>query len=79
MIALKMEVIMNKKKTNKLTSAEAIYYFKEMLNSATKLNEAEEVLNKVLDLINSSEILVTFPSEKRIIRKPIEDYFKKVK
>ena len=70
---------MNKKKTNKLTSAEAIYYFKEMLNSATKLNEAEEVLNKVLDLINSSEILVTFPSEKRIIRKPIEDYFKKVK
>lgn len=69
---------MNKKKTNKLTSAEAIYYFKEMLNSATKLNEAEEVLNKVLDLINSSEILVTFPSEKRIIRKPIEDYFKKV-
>lgn len=70
---------MNKKKTNKLTSAEAIYYFKEMLNSATKLNEAEEVLSKVLDLINSSEILVTFPSEKRIIRKPIEDYFKKVK
>jgi hypothetical protein len=70
---------MNKKKPNKLTSAEAIFYFKEMLNSATKLNEAEEVLNKVLDLINSSEILVTFPSEKRIIRKPIEDYFKKVK
>lgn len=70
---------MNKKKTNKLSSTEAIYYFKEMLNSATKLNEAEEVLNKVLDLINSSEILVTFPSEKRIIRKPIEDYFKKVK
>ncbi|MBO7694827.1 MAG: hypothetical protein J6T10_19595 [Methanobrevibacter sp.] len=68
---------MNKKKTNKLTSAEAIYYFKEMLNSATKLNEAEEVLNKVLDLINSSEILATFPSEKRIIRKPIENYFKK--
>ena len=70
---------MNKKKANKLTSAEAIYYFKEMLNSATKLYEAEEVLNKVLDLINSSEILVTFPSEKRIIRKPIEDYFRKVK
>lgn len=70
---------MNKKKTNKLSSTEAIYYFKEMLNSATKLNEAEEVLNKVLDLINSSEILVTFPSEKRIIRKPIEDYFRKVK
>lgn len=67
---------MNKKKTNKLTSAEAIFYFKEMLNSATKLNEAEEVLNKVFDLINSSEILVTFPSEKKAIRKPIEDYLK---
>lgn len=70
---------MNKKKANKLTNAEAIFYFKEMLNSATKLNEAEKVLNKVLDLINSSEILVTFPSEKKAIRKPIEDYFKKVK
>lgn len=70
---------MNKKKTNKLTNTEAIFYFKEMLNSATKLEEAEEVLNKVLDLINSSEILVTFPSEKEAIRKPIEDYFRKVK
>ncbi len=70
---------MNKKKTNKLTNAEVIFYFKEMLNSATKLNEAEEVLNKVLDLINSSEILVTFPSEKKAIRKPIEDYFRKAK
>lgn len=70
---------MNKKKTIKMTNTEAIYYFKEMLNNATKLNEAEEVLNKVLDLINSSEILVTFPSEKKAIRKPIEDYFKKVK
>ena len=70
---------MIKKKMNKLTNAEAIYYFKEMLNSATKLNEAEEVLNNVLDLINSSEVLVTFPSEKKTIKKPIEDYFKKVK
>lgn len=70
---------MNKKKTNKLTNAEAIFYFKEMFNSATKLIEAEETLNKVLDLINSSEILVTFPSEKKAIRKPIENYFRKVK
>ncbi len=72
-------VIMSKKKINKMTNAEAIYYFKEMLNSATRLEEAEKVLNLVLDLINSSEILVTFPSEKEAIRKPIEEYFKKVK
>lgn len=53
--------------------------FKEMVKNAGKLEEAEKTLNKVLDLINSNEDLVHFHTTKNELRKPIEDYFKKVK
>lgn len=53
--------------------------FKEMVKNAGKLEEAEKTLSKVLDLINSNEDLVHFDSTRKEIRKPIEDYFKKVK
>ena len=45
----------------------------------TYLKKAEEVISKTLDLINSSEILVTFPSEKKAIRKYLENYKKEKK
>jgi uncharacterized protein YciW len=47
-----------------------------MNEKAKKVEEAERVLNKVLDLINSNEDLVHFESTKKELRKPIEEYFK---
>jgi endonuclease IV len=69
---------------------EELNYYKKLANNLVNINEvlggavkdkqrAEETLNKVLDLINSSEDLAHFYSAKQEIRKPIEDYFKKVK
>ena len=40
---------------------------------------AEKTLLRVLDLINSNEDFAYFYSSKKEVRKPIEDYFKKVK
>lgn len=48
-------------------------------NVDLKLIEAEKTLKIVLDLINSNEDLVHFYTAKKEIRKPIEEYFKKVK
>jgi hypothetical protein len=45
----------------------------------TQIKEAEDALNKTLDLINSSEELAYFNNEKKTIRKPIEEYFKRWK
>lgn len=72
---------MNKKKETKtkITNQELLFMFKEMIKNAGKLEEAEKTLNKVYDLINSNEDLVHFDSTRKEIRKPIEDYFKKVK
>lgn len=69
---------------------EELNYYKKLANSILNINEvlgkavkdkqfAEETLNKVYDLINSNEDLVHFYSTKEELRKPIEDYFKKVK
>lgn len=41
--------------------------------------KAEHTLRVVEDLINSNEELTHFSSVKKELRKPIEDYFKKVK
>ena len=43
----------------------------------TQIKEAQDALNKTLDLINSSEELAYFNNEKKSIRKPIEEYFKR--
>lgn len=67
---------MNKRKINKLSNDEIMFNFREMLKNASKLDEAEKTLKKVLDLINSNEDLAYFVSTKKEIRKPIEDYFK---
>ena len=40
---------------------------------------AEQTLNKVLDLINSNEEICYFHKAKKEIRKPIEEYFRRVK
>lgn len=69
----------NKKEKKVIPNNELLFRFKEILKNASKLEEAEKTLNKVLDLINSNEDLAHFHSTKQEIRKPIEDYFKKVK
>lgn len=66
-------------KSRKIALEDIIYNLKKMNEKAKKVEEAERVLNKVLDLINSNEDLVHFESTKKELRKPIEDYFKKVK
>ena len=69
---------------------EELNYYKKLANSILNINEvlskaikdkqrAEDTLNKVYDLINSNEEIVYFQSARKEIRKPIEDYFKKVK
>lgn len=60
------------------------YYFIKHLDKQVdewqyKTKMAEETLFKVLGLINSNEDLAHFYCAKQEIRKPIEDYFKKVK
>lgn len=79
---------MRKKKTLSLKEIEDLddetYYYikyldKQIDNLQHKNKMAEETLKKVLDLINSNEDLAYFYSAKNEIRKPIEDYFKKVK
>ena len=52
---------------------------KKLDNVHIQIKEAQDALNKVLDLINSSEELAYFNNEKKTIRKPIEDYFKRWK
>lgn len=50
---------------------------KKLANIHTQIKDAEDALNKTLDLINSSEELTHFNYEKKTIRKPIEEYFKR--
>lgn len=52
---------------------------KKVADIEVKLKYAEETLNKTLDLINNNEDLAHFFTTKKEIRKPIEEYFKKVK
>ena len=66
-------------KSRRIALEDIIYNLKKMNEKAKRVEEAERVLNKVLDLINSSEELVHFESVKKELRKPIEDYFRKVK
>jgi hypothetical protein len=47
---------------------------KRLDNVHTQLLKAEDVISKTLDLINSSEVLVNFPGEKRTLRKYLENY-----
>ena len=69
----------NKKEKKVIPNNELLFCFKEILKNASKLEEAEKTLTKVLDLINSNEDLAHFYSTKEELRKPIENYFKKVK
>ena len=55
------------------------YLDKQIDKLQWRVEEAEDTLNKTLDLINSSEELTYFNNEKKTIRKPIEDYFKRWK
>lgn len=52
---------------------------KRLRSKAVKLEIAEDTLKQVQDLINSNEEICYFHTAKQEIRKPIEDYFKKVK
>jgi len=63
-------------KSRRIALEDIIYNLKKMNEKAKRVEEVERVLNKILDLINSSEELVHFESAKKEIRKPIEDYFK---
>lgn len=74
---LKEELEMFKSKKIKLD--DIIYNLKNTYKKAERLDLAEQTLSKVLDLINSNEDLAYFYTTKKEIRKPIEDYFKKVK
>lgn len=65
-------------KSRNITVEDIIYNLKKINAKAKKLDQAEKVLNKVLDLINSNEDLVHFNNTKNELRKPIEEYFKKV-
>lgn len=58
---------------------EVIKKLKKLNKLENKLKVAENTLNRVLDLINSNEELAHFYSVKEELRKPIEDFFKKVK
>ena len=66
-------------KSRHITMEDVIFNLKRINTKARRLDQAEKVLNKVLDLINSNEDLVHFYSTKEELRKPIIDYFKKVK
>ena len=66
-------------KSRRIALEDIIYNLKKMNEKAKRVEEAERVLNKVLDLINSNEDLVHFYITKKELRKPIEDYFRKVK
>lgn len=79
---------MRKKRVLSLKEIEELddetYYYVQYLHKQIdkykyKIDKAEETLKKVLDLINSNEDLAYFYSSKAQVRKPIEDYFKKVK
>ena len=74
---LKQELEMYKSRQIKLE--DIIYNLKNTYKKAERLDLAEQTLKKVLDLINSNEDLAYFYTTKKEIRKPIEDYFKKVK
>ena len=66
-------------KNRYITMEDIMFNLKRINAKAKKLDQAEKTLNRVLDLINSNEDLVHFESAKKEIRKPIEEYFKKVK
>ena len=66
-------------KSRHITMENIIFNLKRINTKARRLDQAEKVLHKVLDLINSNEELTHFYSVKQEIRKPIEEYFKKVK
>ena len=66
-------------KSRYITMDDIMFNLKRINSKARKLDQAEKVLNKVLDLINSNEDLVHFQTTKNELRKPIEEYFKKVK
>lgn len=66
-------------KSRHLTMDDIIFNLKRINSKARRVEQAEKVLNKVLDLINSNEELAHFVSAKKELRQPIEDYFRKVK
>ena len=66
-------------KSRFITMEDIIYNLKRIHAKAKRTEQAEKILNRVLDLINSNETLVNFASVKKELRQPIEDYFKKVK
>lgn len=66
-------------KSRHLTMDDIIFNLKRINGKARRLDQAEKVLNKVLDLINSNEDLTHFQSIKKEITEPIISYFKKVK
>lgn len=87
-------VIMNKIRLDRSSDyakvVEELNYYKKLANSILNINEvldkavkdkqfAEDTLNKVYDLINSNEEIFYFKTAKQELRKPIEDYFRKVK
>ena len=65
-------------KDRHISLEDILFNIKKLDKKAKRLDEAEKVLNKVLDIINSNEELAHFYTTKKEIRKPIEDYFKKV-
>lgn len=66
-------------KSKKIKMEDIIFNIRNTYKKAERLEFAEETLKKVLDLINSNEEIAYFYTSKKQIRKPIEDYFKKVK
>ena len=66
-------------KSRHLAVEDIIYNIKKLNDKAKKTELAEQVLNKVLDLINSNIDLAHFETTKKELRKPIEDYFKGAK
>lgn len=66
-------------KSRHLTMDDIIFNLKRINSKARRVDQAEKVLNKVFDLINSNEELAHFEKVKKELRQPIEDYFRKVK
>lgn len=66
-------------KSRHLTMDDIIFNLKRINSKARRVEQAEKVLNKVLDLINSNEELTHFEKVKKELRQPIEDYFKRGK
>ena len=56
-----------------------LFNMSEIEKLIDKLHLAEYTLRQVEDLINSNEDLAHFHTTKKEIRKPIEEYFRKVK